>query len=230
MRAVPPSRPPRSSGSSGRTPAGRRSSPAPGDALAPDLRRAVEHAGYYPALVADVVAVALGGEEARAHLVHQETTFDGEEVRRHVTVVVLTPSRLVVAHADDGTDLVAEGSGSPRAHAAAASTEAVPLQQVRSVLLSHVVQRPDLYRAGDPAAELTVTIGWGSVQRLDLEPASCADPQCDADHGYSGSLSSDDVVLRVSAAADGADAVARALRFAAALSAATSTGPGPGPA
>ncbi|MEJ5914210.1 DUF5998 family protein [Pseudokineococcus sp. 1T1Z-3] len=196
--------------------------PAPGDALPAPLRRAVDHAGYYPDLVADVVAVALGGEEVTEHLVHQETTFDGEEVRRHVTVVVLTPSRLVVAHADDGTDLV-EGpaAAAPRSHAAAATTEAVPLAQVRSVLLSHVVQRPDRYRGGDPSAELTVTIGWGSVQRLDLEPASCADPQCEADHGYSGSLAGDDVVLRVSAAADGADAVARALRFAAALSAAT---------
>ena len=221
---MPTSRSPRSSGPAGRSSGpsgGRGARDAPGDSLSPELRRAVEHAGYYPALVADVVAVALGGEEARAHLVHQETTFDGEEVRRHVTVVVLTPTRLVVAHADDGTDLVEEGAGAPRSHAAAASTEAVPLSQVRSVVLSHVVQRPDRYRGGDPAAELTVTIGWGSVQRLDLEPATCADPQCDADHGYSGALSSDDVVLRVSAAADGADAVARALRFAAVLSAAT---------
>ena len=197
----------------------------PGDALAEDLRRAVEHAGYYPALVADVLAVALGGEDVAAHLVHQETTFDGDEVRRHVTVVVLTPTRLVVAHADDGTDVAGETVG-PRSHAAAASTEAVPLAQVRSVLLSHVVQRPDRYHGGDPVAELTVTIGWGSVQRLDLEPATCADPQCDADHGYSGSLASDDVVLRVSAAADGADAVARALRFAAALTAATGAAAG----
>ncbi|MEJ5946900.1 DUF5998 family protein [Pseudokineococcus basanitobsidens] len=212
---MPTSRPSRPSRPSG---PGERGAGAPGQSLAPELRRAVEHAGYYPELVADVVAVALGGEETRAHLVHQETTFDGEEVRRHVTVVVLTATRLVVAHADDGTDLV---EGGPRSHAAAATTEAVPLSQVRSVLLSHVVQRPDRYRGGDPVAELTVTIGWGSVQRLDLEPATCADPQCEADHGYSGSLAGDDVVLRVSAAADGADAVGRALRFAAALSAAT---------
>lgn len=218
MPPVPTSRPSRPSRPSG---PGERRGSAPGESLAPALRRAVEHAGYYPELVADVVAVALGGEEAAAHLVHQETTFDGEEVRRHVTVVVLTATRLVVAHADDGTDLVEGATGAARSHAAAATTEAVPLSQVRSVLLSHVVQRPDRYRGGDPVAELTVTIGWGSVQRLDLEPATCADPQCEADHGYSGSLAGDDVVLRVSAAADGADAVGRALRFAADLSAAT---------
>ena len=48
-----------------------------------------------------------------------------------------------------------------------------------------------------------MTIGWGGVSRLDLEPAGCSDPECDADHGYTGVLASDDFSLRVSAAADG---------------------------
>ena len=48
-----------------------------------------------------MVATALAGEDVHAHLVHQETTFDSEEVRRHVTVLVVTGTRLVVAHADD---------------------------------------------------------------------------------------------------------------------------------
>jgi hypothetical protein len=71
------------------------------------------------------------------------------------------------------------------------------------------------------AAEAVLTIGWGAVGRLDLEPAGCSDPNCEADHGYTGSLSSDDFSLRVSAAADGAGAVAQLLTFAEALSART---------
>jgi hypothetical protein len=59
------------------------------------------------------------------------------------------------------------------------------------------------------------------VSRLDLEPASCADPDCDADHGYTGTAAADDIALRVSEAAEGGDAVARMLGFAAALSRAT---------
>ena len=54
--------------------------------------------------------------------------------------------------------------------------------------------------------------------RVDLEPAGCEDPQCEADHGYTGVLASDDFSLRVSAAADGQDAVARLLSFAEQLS------------
>lgn len=195
--------------------------PAATDPLPPELRLDVERAGYFPELVADVVATAVAGEEVTGHLVHQETTFDTDEVRRHVTVLALTPSRLVVAHADDhGPD-----STVPTTYAAA-STESVPLHQVRSVVVSHLVTRPEAYRAGTPAREVTLTICWGSVTRLDLEPAGCADPDCEADHGYTGTSTSDDIVVRVSAEAEGVDAVQAAVTFARALSAATGTRPG----
>jgi hypothetical protein len=59
------------------------------------------------------------------------------------------------------------------------------------------------------------------VSRIDLEPASCGDPHCEADHGYTGTASNDDLALRVSEAADGAPVVAQILEFAAALSQAT---------
>jgi hypothetical protein len=59
------------------------------------------------------------------------------------------------------------------------------------------------------------------VSRLDLEPATCGDPECDADHGYTGTMAADDFSLRVSAAADGPDAVPNLLSFAESLSART---------
>ena len=68
--------------------------------------------------------------------------------------------------------------------------------------------------------EITLTLGWGTVARVDLVPASCADPDCDADHGYEGTVTGDDIALRISAAADGEDALAQALTFARDLSAA----------
>lgn len=190
--------------------------PAVAATLPESLRSQIDRAGYYPALVADVVATALGGEPLTAHLVHLETTFDAEEVRRHVTVLAVTPTRLVVAHADDhGPD---ENSSTSYA---SASTEAVPLRAVQAVTLQHLVTTPEKHRAGMSPHELTLTVGWGAVQRLDLEPAACADPQCEADHGYTGTLASDDIVIRVSSAAEGGEAVARALEFARLLSGAT---------
>ena len=70
-------------------------------ALSTPLRDDLHRAGYYPDLVGEVLEVALADEDVEAHLVHPETTFDGAEVRRHVTVLALTATRLVVAHVDD---------------------------------------------------------------------------------------------------------------------------------
>lgn len=186
----------------------------------PELRTAIENSGYYPEVVADSVSAAVAGEEVVSYLVHHEPTIDRDEVRRHVTVVVLTPSRLIIAHTDENEpdDLLPEPYTST-------STEAIMLSSVRSVVVNRMVANPATYRdkpVPPPGAnEVVVTIGWGGLGRVDLEPAGCSDPQCDADHGYTGVIASDDFSIRVSATADGPDAVAHLLDFAEALSART---------
>lgn len=183
-----------------------------GPTLPEDLRRAITHAGYYPSLVCDVVESAVAGDEVVSHLVHQETTFDEDSVRRHVTVLAITPDRLVIAHADDHAE--------PGSQAVAtATTETVPLTAVRGVMVTHVVARPESFNPGTHARDITLTLGWGAVSRLDLLPAQCSDPECTADHGFEGTLASDDISLRISAAADGESAVEAALAFARVLSA-----------
>jgi hypothetical protein len=180
------------------------------------LRTAIERSGYYPALVADAVESAVGSEPISAFLVHQETTFDANEVRRHVTVLVLTPTRFVVSHTDEqGAD-----DTSPVPYATT-STESVRLGRISSVVVSRVVANPEAYSPGTLPREVVLTIGWGAVSRLDLEPANCGDPECDADHGYTGSSTADDLQLRVSEAGDGPETVGQALTFAQALSEAT---------
>ncbi|MGE9808057.1 MULTISPECIES: DUF5998 family protein [unclassified Janibacter] len=188
------------------------------------LTEAIERAGYYPALVGDVVRAALGDEAPVTHLVHQETTFDRDNVRRHITVLVATATRLIVAHADDHDDAAdAEGAVVPvprgREEVATATTESIPLSAVRGVMLTHVIPKPAEYRPGSLGRELTLTIGWGAVSRVDLLPAVCADPNCEADHGYEGSIAADDISLRISAEAEGEVALVEALAFSRALSA-----------
>jgi hypothetical protein len=186
-----------------------------------DLRTAIEQSGYYPDVVADAVASAVAGEPVVDFMVHHEPTIDErDEVRRHVTVLVLTASRLILAHTDEHApdDLLP-------APYTSSSTEAVALSAIRSVVVNRMVANPASY-AGRPipapgANEAVLTIGWGAVGRIDLEPAGCSDPECDADHGYTGVVTSDDFSLRVSAAAEGPEAVAALLGFADALSART---------
>jgi hypothetical protein len=177
------------------------------------LRTAIERSGYYPALVAEAVEAAVGSERIGSYLVHQETTFDANEVRRHVTVLVLTAHRFIVSH----TDEQAADSDSATPYATT-STESVKIDRISSVVVSRVVANPESYTPGTPPREVVLTIGWGAVNRIDLEPAACGDPNCEADHGYTGSSTADDLSLRVSEAGDGADAVRDTLAFAQALS------------
>lgn len=192
--------------------------------LPTSLTKDIERAGYYPALVVDVVESAVAGDDVLSHLVHQETTFDHDSVRRHITVLALTPTRLVVAHADDhaAEDEHAESDDSElkSTATATATTECVPLSAVRGVMLTHVVASPATYTPGSLGRELTLTLGWGAVSRVDMIPATCGDPNCEADHGYEGTITTDDIGLRISADADGEPALAQAMAFARALSAA----------
>ena len=179
-----------------------------------DLRAAIDRTGYYPEVVADAVWSALAGETVASFFVHHEPTFDRDEVRRHQSVIVLTASRLILAHTDEhaGDDLLPEPYTST-------TTESIALSAVRSVVVTRMTTNPT--KGPSLAAEAVMTISWGGVSRVDLEPAACADPECDADHGYTGTLAGDDFTLRVSSAADGRDAVETMLAFAEALAAKT---------
>ncbi|KHL12857.1 hypothetical protein CLV56_0137 [Mumia flava] len=184
-----------------------------------ELAADVETTGFYPQVVAAGIADALASEPVTAYVLHHEPTFDRDEVRRHMTVLLLTPSRLLLTHTDEhpADDVLPEPYTST-------TTEAVALRSVESVVVTRTVPTSAALdaRADVDPAEVVLTIGWGAVHRLDLEPAACSDPSCEADHGYTGTSSADDFSLRVSAAAEGGAAVSRLLGFARALSAVTS--------
>lgn len=180
-----------------------------------DLFAAISAAGYYPEAVSAGLRDTLASEEVRGFVLQHEPTFDRDEVRRHMTVLALTPGRLILAHTDEhpADEMLAEPYTST-------TSEAVPVEAVKSVVVTRVVSQ-----TGSDPAEAVLTIGWGVLSRVDLEPARCADPECEADHGYTGNIAGDDFTLRVSAAADGGSAVQRLLAFARILSSATTNTP-----
>ena len=186
-------------------------------AAAEDLRAAIERTGYYPGLVTDAVASALGSEPVMAYVVHHDAIFDpAMEVRRHITVLVLTPSRLIYSHTDEHPGEEKE------APSAETSTEAVRFSRIQSVAITRVVPDPASYISGvTTPTEVMLAIGWNVLSHVELEPAHCGDESCDADHGYTGTITTDDLTLRVSEAADGAEGVTQVLAFAEALSSAT---------
>ncbi len=181
------------------------------------LREEVTRAGYYPELVLGTLDVSLAGEAVSCDLVQAETTFDDTDVHRHLTVLVLTPSRLLIVHVDDAV----REDGFP---AAVATSEAVAVSRIRSVALTRGVAVPAA--GGGRLTEMTIVISWGAVRRLDLEPATCGDPSCQADHGLTGVSMPDDIAVRVAAGVEGDEALERAEAFARALSAATARAAG----
>lgn len=180
------------------------------------LGEALERAGFYPELVADTLDEVLDGRTVSTHLVHVDTHFDYDEIHRHITVLALAEDVLAALHLDDHA--LDEGGHHMMAQV---STEVVPLRRIDAVVATTVHPRPEQYRRGDPVAEVTLAVTWAGGQRIDLAPAACADPQCDADHGYTGTSSREDLVLRVAAEAEGQSAVDAALSFARALRRAT---------
>lgn len=174
-----------------------------------ELQHDLVRAGFYPQMVQDVLAEAMMSQSVLDHYVHLETHFDHNEVHRHITVMVLSEKVLYIIHVDDqqlddhGKDVMAQ-----------VSTEMIALHRIASVATNYVYHQPQHYRTGDEVRELTFGMSWNGTRRIDLEPASCADPQCDADHGLSGTAQPEDLVIRVSAEADGQRAVNKAREFA----------------
>lgn len=162
-----------------------------------DLSEKLELAGFYPHLISDLLSQELDGAPALHHLLHLETHVERAEVHRHATILVLTRDELVILHVDDHQP---EDTGRPQANV---SVETVALPRVDSVVVSSVYADPHEHRAGTGPRELTLGIAWSGGARLDLGPAGCGDQQCQVDHGYTGQTVREDLVLRVSADAEG---------------------------
>ena len=115
-------------------------------ASAGGMRSAIERSGYYPGVVSDAVTAALGQEPVLSYVVHHDALFDpGMEVRRHMTVLALTPTRLVFSHTDEYPADETDPDARPQAET---STEAVRFARISSVALTRVIPDPASYLPG----------------------------------------------------------------------------------
>ncbi|MDR0591973.1 MAG: DUF5998 family protein [Bifidobacteriaceae bacterium] len=175
----------------------------------------LDQVGYFPEIVAEALETALGGEAPVAFYVQPDVAFGVGTIGRHLTVVLLTETRLISAHVDD------HASDESGPAAVASSTEAVPLRRIQSVTLARITVQDPRPGSGDPPGMVRLSVDWGSNKALDLDPASCGDPECIADHGYSGSLSGEDLSLQAAAETGGGGQAAKLTQFARQLYATT---------
>jgi hypothetical protein len=105
-------------------------------ALPTSVQAEIDRIGYYPKILGEVLSVAVGGETVDGQLFQLETTFNDDAVRRHLTALILTKTRLISIHVDD------DDGEQDEPPSAIATTEAVPLSQIMGVAISHVFQNP----------------------------------------------------------------------------------------
>ena len=134
-------------------------------ALPQALRDRVDECGFFPELVEDSVSTALGDETVVDFLVPHEATVGPEGIIRHLTVLVLTPGRLIVSHTDEETD--ARG-----ADTAVTTSESVPLWLLGVITVSRVLSHPERYGSAEASVvETWLTLTWDAVRRLQIVPA-----------------------------------------------------------
>src|SRR5260370_13065443 len=112
------------------------------------MRTAIERSGYYPGVVSDAVSAALGSEPVVSYVVHHDALFDpGMEVRRHMTVLALTPARLVYSHTDEHPADESDEDARPQAET---STEAGRFARISSVAVTRLITGPPPALPGAP--------------------------------------------------------------------------------
>ena len=172
--------------------------------ISQQLAAEIERCGFFPQLLRKLAEQAIAESPLLAALVQPETTFDFEYVHRHVTILCLLPEVLAVIHVDE------------QDNRATASIEYVKLQTIGAVGVNYGIRQPSRGDGGE-IDELTLQLTWGAVRRADTEIASCGDPQCQNDHGYTTTSVPDDLVIRVSSTAEGDNALHSAELFVAQL-------------
>lgn len=160
----------------------------------------IEELGFYPDLVTRALKRALGGATPLASIFQVEAAFDHESMFNHLSALALTSTTVVQLHVDeqpDGTAMIASAIH--------------PIRTIRGVSFMEVVGAPS--SAETSTQEITIALNLGAVRRSDIDPMHCDDPMCDAEHGYQMLTVPDDINMRISAAADGVDALQRAEKF-----------------
>ena len=118
---------------------------------------------------------------------------------RHLTIASLTDRAIVQLHVDE------MDGGS-----ATIATAVHRVGDIAGYSTMEVYTDPE---NATGLSEMTIALDLKGARRLELEPAHCDDPNCMADHGLTGSSFPDDLTFRISAAADGQDALDEAMAF-----------------
>lgn len=161
----------------------------------------VRATGFHADLLERTVRNLNAGALPEYALFNLETSFDDDSVFRHLDYVGLSiPARQLVAmHLDElPTGLRWAGT-------------VVPVKDVGPIEMAQVLLDPDDAGGATDGLgdELVLHLGLGANLTMDLDKVHCDDPECEYDHGFSGLIKRDGLVMRFDdAAQDGSSSSA----------------------
>ncbi len=186
-----------------------------------ELIKLIRDNAFYSNLVLENVLELVASETVFGFLLDSTTSFENDGLVRQQLILVVTPTRLLVCFTEElPAGMVPDNPANLRIN-----TESVPLSKVGTCQAQKYYQvdleRPD----SSPALnEVIVSLNWTSTQTIDFGPASCDDPECQNEHGYTGQIRQGDYSAKYSVAADGEYWVEHALAFVSALDFARTSG------
>ncbi|MFT0848510.1 DUF5998 family protein [Actinomycetaceae bacterium L2_0104] len=130
------------------------------------------------------VMVALGeGGSVQSFFVRPETVFDQDSVYDSIAAFAVTGNRLLVVVSDVSYEFSQAGEF-------ITTTQFVNLDRIRDfqIIRRRVADGPE---AG-ALASVHMRLRWGAGWQHDIRPASCDNPNCDADHGYMAVITGED--------------------------------------
>ena len=130
------------------------------------------------------VAAALGPRSnVQTFFVRPETVFDQDSVYDSIAAFAVTGNRLLVVVSDVSYEFNPQGEF-------ITTTQFVNLDSIKDfqIVRSRVADGPE---AG-ALASVRMRLRWGAGWQHDIRPASCDNPNCDADHGYMAVITGDD--------------------------------------
>lgn len=137
-------------------------------------------------ILGDLMDSLRGVSQVEAYFIRPETVFDQDSVYNSVGVFVLTSTRLIILVSDVSYEFSPAGEF-------ITTTQFVNLDEIKDF---QVIRRrvADGQHAG-ALSTVHMRLRWGASWQQDIRPASCDDPNCEAEHGFMGLVTGDDAEI-----------------------------------
>jgi hypothetical protein len=167
---------------------------------------------FYDRLVLNSLSNLRGAKEIQAFLLDSSTSFEHDGLVRQQLVLMLTESELLVCYVEEIAEMPDSDSK------LRVSTEIVPIRRLGPFQVQRYYSNPAKFGSSESVLnEVVLSLSWTGNQALDIGPASCDDPECTNEHGFTGQSRMGDYTAKYSLKLDNQYWIDHAEKFATSL-------------